>query len=301
MEDHRLRAFCLVFEMKSFSKAAEAKLLTQSAMSHLIKNLEGELGVKLFERYGKTVVPTPAGRLFYEDAKKILAQYKVMENNMHALAGNVRGPLHIGANATAAAYLLPQVFYSYCSAYPEVQIELTTSSTETIMQNMKNGEMDVGIIEGSLKDSPESLETIATDEIVVIAADTTPLAQKADVGLQDVLSQPLIMPKPGSGTRIVIDDFFRSKKIGPENLKIVMTIGDPGVTVQMVKAGIGISFVSKWSAFEAVREGSVRLLPLRGSKLLRRFYMISLRKESSTFAAESFAKFIRGFRFFVPF
>ena len=69
----------------------------------------------------------------------------------------------------------------------------------------------------------------------------------------------------------------------------------------LVKAGIGISFVSKWSAFEAVREGSVRLLPLTGPKLQRRFYMISPRKESATFVADSFANFIREFRFFVPF
>ena len=301
MEDHRLRAFCLVFEMKSFSKAAEAKLLTQSAMSHLIKNLEGELGVRLFDRYGKAVVPTQAGRLFYEDAKKILAQYRVMENNMYSLAGKVRGPLHIGASATAASYLLPQVFYSYCRQHPAVHIELTIGSTEKIMQDIKNGEMEIGIIEGSLRDFPESLETIASDEIVVIASDNTPLARKANVSLQDLLSQPLIMPESGSGTRTFVNDFFRSKKIRPENLNIIMTIGEPGIIVQMVKAGIGISFVSKWSAFEAVREGSVRLLPLTGPKLQRRFYMISPRKESATFVADSFVNFIREFRFFTPF
>jgi DNA-binding transcriptional LysR family regulator len=66
MEDHRLKAFCLVFEMKSFSKAAEAKFMSQSAMSHLIKNLEEELGVKLFSRQGKAVVPTAMERLFYD-------------------------------------------------------------------------------------------------------------------------------------------------------------------------------------------------------------------------------------------
>ena len=72
MEDHRLKAFCLVYELKSFSKAAAAKFMTQSAMSHLIKNLEEELGVKLLNRQGKTVLPTTAGSTFYSHAKKIL-------------------------------------------------------------------------------------------------------------------------------------------------------------------------------------------------------------------------------------
>jgi DNA-binding transcriptional LysR family regulator len=161
--------------------------------------------------------------------------------------------------------------------------------------------MEIGIIEGSLRDFPESLETIASDEIVVIASDNNPLSRKAKVGLQDLLSQPLIMPEAGSGTRTFIDDFFRSKKIGPENLNIVMTVGDPGLIVQMVKAGIGISFVSKWTAFEAVKEGSVRLLHLAGAKLQRKFYMTTLKKESAPFVADSFANFIREFRFFIPF
>jgi len=300
MEDHRLKAFCLVFEMRSFSKAAEAKLLTQSAMSHLIKNLERELGVKLFGRYGKVVVPTPAGRLFYEDAKKILSHYKDMENKISSLAGKVRGPLHIGASATAASYLLPQVFYGYCRQHPSVQIALTIDSTEKVLLRMKNGEIEIGVIEGSLRDFPESAETIAADEIVVIAPDNSPLAGKSNVSLQDLLSQPLIMPEAGSGTRSFIDDFFRSRKISPELLNIVMTMGDPGLIIQMVKAGLGISFVSKWAAFQAVKEGSVRLLRLQGPKLLRKFYIVSLKKESATCVSDSFFKFIKEFRFFIP-
>src|SRR4030066_1512877 len=104
MEDHRLKAFCLVIEMKSFSKAAEAKFMTQSAMSHLIKNLEDEMGVKLLNRSGKTVTPTPAGRLLYDHAKKILDDYKVMENGIYNLVKKVKGLLYIGATTTVATY-----------------------------------------------------------------------------------------------------------------------------------------------------------------------------------------------------
>src|SRR5512147_2494038 len=113
MEDHRLKAFCLVCELKSFSKAAAAKFMTQSAMSHLIKNLEGELGVKLLNRQGKTVLPTAAGRTFYSNAKKILDQYKTMGNAVYAAASIVKGPLSLGATTTISTYLLPQVFYSF--------------------------------------------------------------------------------------------------------------------------------------------------------------------------------------------
>src|SRR5512135_1923344 len=113
MEDHRLKAFCLIVETKSFSKAAEAKFMTQSAMSHLIKNLEDDFGMKLLIRKGKNIVPTPAGRILYDHAQQILTQYKRMENDLYASANKVKGLLSIGASATAATYLLPQVFYDF--------------------------------------------------------------------------------------------------------------------------------------------------------------------------------------------
>src|SRR4030066_1504820 len=113
MEDHRLKAFCLVIEMKSFSKAAEAKFMSQSAMSHLIKNLEDELGVKLLNRQAKMVTPTLAGRLFYDYAMQILGLYKKMEHDVYDLVHKVKGPLTIGASPTVQPDFLPQVFYSF--------------------------------------------------------------------------------------------------------------------------------------------------------------------------------------------
>src|SRR4030042_6182945 len=105
MEDHRLKAFCLVVEMKSFSKAAEAKFMTQSAMSHLIKSLEDELGVKLLIRHARNVTPTPAGRIFFKHAKQILDHYKKMGNDIFTHVHKVKGPLSIVASTTVATYL----------------------------------------------------------------------------------------------------------------------------------------------------------------------------------------------------
>src|SRR3990172_11454914 len=178
MEDHRLKAFCLVVEMKSFSKAAEAKFMTQSAMSHLIRNLEDELGVKLLEREAKTVTPTPAGRLFYDYSKKILEIYKKMENDVYSLVNKVKGPLYIGAGPTAATYLLPQVFYSFSKDYPEVQIKVSVSNTESIIDHLYAGIIDIGIVEGNIKKTTITIEEIAEDEMVIIASDENPLTKK---------------------------------------------------------------------------------------------------------------------------
>ncbi len=301
MEDHRLKAFCLVFEMKSFSKAAAAKLMSQSAMSHLIKNLEEELGVKLLTRQGKTVTPTSMGRLFYEHARKILEQYKNFENALNTAAGLIKGPLHLGAGATVSSNLLPQVFYSFSREYPEIQIELSVSSEDRIVSDLLEGMVEFGIIQGSIKNPVIIAQEIADDEIVIIASEDNPLVKKKTVTAADLESQRFIMPDIGSGTREFADELFREAGIDPERIKISMTIGSPELITQLVRAGAGISLVSKWSIFGAIKEGSIRLLNLRGGRIRRKFYLISMEREPSTAATRAFADFIKKYRFFVPF
>ena len=301
MEDHRLKAFCLVIEMKSFSKAAEAKFITQSAMSHLIKNLEDELGVKLINRKGKALTPTPAGRIFYEHAKQILKQYNKLKNDIYFAVQKINGQLYIGASNTAAIYLLPQVFYNFSKVYPEVQIELSVSNTERIMHDLHEGKIDIGIVEGEIKDPKVFLEDIAEDEIVIIASEDNPLTKKKSLKPHDLTSQPFIMPEVGSGMREFIDDFFQATNINTKDINILMTLGNPELIVQMVQSGIGISFVSKWSVFKAIKDGSIKLLHISEKKLRRKFYLVSLEGEPSTLVIKTFREFIKGYRFFMPF
>lgn len=287
--------------MRSFSKAAEAKLMSQSAMSHLIKNLEEELDVRLFAREGKTVLPTTMGRLFYEHASKILEQYKNMENDLNAAANLIKGPLHIGASTTVASYLLPQVFYSFSKKYPDIRIELTVSNIEKIIDDLLQGKSEFGIVEGRTKNASIISDEIAEDEIVIIASDDNPLAGKKAVSARDLESERFIMPETGSGTREFVEDLFREAGISPEKIKISMTLGSPELITKMVQAGTGISFVSKWSVFQAIKDGSIRVLKLPGKRLTRKFYLISMEQEPSTAATRAFAEFIRKYRFFVPF
>ncbi len=301
MEDHRLKAFCLIVETGSFSKAAGAKFMTQSAMSHLIRSLEDELGVKLLNRQGKAVTPTPAGRLFYGHAQQILERYKKMEDDIYVFARKVKGPLYIGASTTAATYLLPQVFYSFSRNHPEVRIELSVSNTEQIINKLHEGRIDIGIVEGNIKDARIFSEEIAEDEIVIIASDDNPLAGKKTLTTHDFLSQPFIMPETGSGIREFLDDFLHALKVDPKNIRISMTLGNQELIVQMVQSGMGISFVSKWSVFRAIKDGSVKLLHISNRKLRRKFYLVGLEKEPATMVVRTFREFISGYRFFVPF
>jgi DNA-binding transcriptional LysR family regulator len=301
MEDQRLRAFCLVAEMKSFSKAAEARFLTQSAMSHLIKNLEDELGMKLLIRRGKSVSTTPAGKIFYKRAKQILEQYQVLEDDIYGLVQKIKGPLNIGASITTAIYLLPQVLYEFSKKYPEVQINLKILNTEKIINELFNGDIDYGLAEGSIKDGHLFKTEIADDEIVLIASEDNPLTKKKIVKPKDLISQKFIMSEAGSGTREFIEEFLSSHKINIRKIHILMTLDNPELIIRMVQSGLGIAFVSKWSAFTALKEDSVKLLKLAAKRLQRKFYLISLDHKPDTIITKTFFGFIRKYKFFIPF
>ena len=301
MEDSRLKAFCLIVEMKSFSKAAEAAFVTQSAMSHLIKNLEDELGGKLLNRSGKTVTPTSAGKILYEHAKKILEDYRAMENDVYNVVKRIKGPLYLGASTTVSKYLLPQVLYDFSKNFPEVQINLSVSSTEKMISELHQGGIDIAIVEGNIGDKKIVFKEIARDEIVLITSDNNILTKKKSVTPEDLLHQPYIMPEAGSGMREFIDEFLNMMKIDLQDINVIMTLSDPELIVRLVQSGIGIAFVSKWSIFKTMTDETIKLLKISRKRLYRKIYLIGLNKELSTMAARTFLEFVKGYRFFIPF
>jgi DNA-binding transcriptional LysR family regulator len=301
MEDHRLRSFCLVVEMKSFSRAARAKRVTQSAMSHLIKNLEEELGIQLLRREGREVTPTSPGRVFYEHAKNILEDYARMGHELSTSVRAIRGSLCLGASRTPASHLLPQVIYNFTKVHPDIQIDLVVSNTDSVIQSLREGRIDMGIVEGNINDNKILAEAMTEDEVVIIAPEDHILVQKKAVTVQDLTTQTFILPEPGSGTRELVDDFFRRVGVDSKKIKVRMTLDSPELIVQMVQAGIGVAFASKWSVFTAVKEGTVKLLRMPNKKIKRHFYLIGIERGSVSVSAKTFKEFIKQYRFFAPF
>jgi DNA-binding transcriptional LysR family regulator len=109
------------------------------------------------------------------------------------------------------------------------------------------------------------------------------------------------MPETGSGIREFTDDLLRGLRIDPKDISVLMTIGNTELIVQLVQYGMGISFVSKWAVFKALKDESIKVLKLSGKRLQRKFYIVTAEKEPTTIAAKTFAKFVKGFRFFIPF
>jgi len=275
--------------------------MTQSAMSRLVKNLEDELGVTLLYRKGKAAVPTPEGRLFYEHAKRILDEYSQMKQDISMATQAAKSTLRLGGSALPAAYLLPQVIYDFSRAHPDISIDLAVYKTSDVFRDLRDGKIDVGIVEGTSIDDAFSAVTIAEDEVVIIASENHHLAKKKKITLQDLAAEPFILPELGSQTRVLADAFFREAGLDAKHLKIRMTLESPELIVQMVQAGLGIAFASKWSVLTAVKEGTVKLLRVSGGKMMRSIYLVSIIREMTPNAVKIFSEFIKGHRFVMPF
>ena len=303
MEDHRLRSYCLVVENKSFSRAALSKHITQSAMSRLVKNLENELGVKLLHRAGKAVVPTSEGRLFYEQAKKILEEYEKIERELLAAAEESKMSLRLGASIVPALYMLPQVIYNFSRSHVGIRIDLSVSRTEDVLRGLHNNKIELGIIDEFVSDQAFFRETVTEDEIVIIAPEDHHLSKKKMVTIQNLSSETFILPEQGTSTREQIDTFLRDAGLDTRRIKISVTVGNPDLIVQMVQAVLGIAFASKWSAFKAVKEGTVQQLRVTSKTMKRDFYLIGLASDSvaTTNLAIAFREFLKQYRFFAPF
>ena len=301
MEDHRLRSYCLVVETRSFSRAAQAKHVTQSAMSRLIKGLEDELGVTLLHRKGKVIMPTAEGRLFYEHSQKILAEYSLMEQSIGLASAASKSVLRLGISRTPAVRLLPQVIYDFSKAHAGIKLELSVCRTASVQRDLRDGKIDIALVEGPIIDQAFAADAIAEDSVVVIAPENHPLTKKKRVTPRDLIAESVILPDRGSETRELIDKFFREAGIDPKHIRSSMTIGSPELIVQMVQAGMGIAFASKWSVFAAVKDGTVKLLKTSGRKLKRHFYLVSSDKGTLSATATAFREFIKKHSFFIPF
>jgi LysR family transcriptional regulator, transcriptional activator of the cysJI operon len=301
MEDHKLQIFCAVIENESFSKAAEAKCLTQSAISHLVKGLEKNLGTTLIYRHTHAVKPTPAGEVFYRHAKKILSGYKRLSEDIYELLHKVKGPLHIGADFTTAVYLLPQLIYQFNLIYNEVIFQVSIKNPEEMVRELDSAEIDFAITVETLPERFRFEENLVEDEMVLIGPENHPFAGRTRILSIEISRFPFVLVGSSTEKPGFADTFFHKIGIDPKSLKIVMITESQNLAIKMVKYGIGLSVVSKWAVFRDVREGAVIILNASQDKILRKFKMIRLEKIPITAAAKAFLQFTRNYSFFVPF
>jgi DNA-binding transcriptional LysR family regulator len=231
----QLRAFADVIELGSFSAAAERLNLTQPAVSQQVKQLERRFALKLIERVGRKVTPTPAGIELMAHARRLEA---VMAGALDAMARHATGALgrvRIGTGATACIHLLPPVLRDLRGRLPSLEIAVSTGNTAHILKLLEDNALDVGLVTLPARGRALSITPVLEDEFVAIASpDAPPLPRRVTPAV--LAARPLVLYESGAQTRRIVDQWFGRRS---SSFKPVMELGSVEAIKELVGAGLG--------------------------------------------------------------
>ena len=276
MEPIRLRVFRIVAEELSFTRAAERLFLTQPAVTMQIKNLEEDIGLRLFDRTGQKIALTVAGRTLLAYACTIAELCAEAEQKLAALKGETRGQLALGASTTIAQYLLPRLAGDFLAAFPAIQLSILSGNTAEVVGALLEGRIGLGLIEGPPGRSDVRCTTFVEDEILLVVPPSHEWAAVGSVDSAALKEARIILRERGSGTRQVVEDALRKARLDVKKLHIALDLDSTESIKSAIAAGIGIGFVSRWALGKEVALGLLRTVPVKGLRIRREFQFVTL-------------------------
>src|ERR1700687_5742671 len=235
-----LATFLEVAKLGSFSRAGQKVFRSQSAVSAQIRQLEQAYGDRLLDRTGKDVTLTPAGRVLFAYAERMLQMRDESQLAVADQGSTPRGTITVGANEATCLYVLPDVFAKYCSLYPGVQISIYRNFSYKIVEKLENGTIDVGIVTLPVKSASLRTHSIFRDQLMLMVSQQNPLAKHDVVSIEEIAKQPILLPKTGY-TRRLMDKLFRPFV---NQLQIQMELPSVGMINSFVAASLGVSLIS---------------------------------------------------------
>ncbi|PHM75143.1 DNA-binding transcriptional regulator YeiE [Xenorhabdus kozodoii] len=267
----QLEIFAEVLKSGSTTQASQQLALSQSAVSASLTDLEGQLGVQLFDRVGKRLVTNEHGRLLYPKALALLEQAGEIEQ----LFKLELGALRLAASSTIGNYMLPEMLARYRQDYPETPLELNISNTGDVIKSVAEFRVDLGLIEGLCHDPELITQPWMKDELIIFSAPGSPLLQH-ELKIEDLIKAPWILREKGSGTREVLDHLLFSQL---PRFNIAMELGNSEAIKHAVQYGMGISCLSRRVVQEQLKNGTLSELVIPGLSLNRTLYLIYHRQK----------------------
>lgn len=293
MELRKLEVFCKVVELRSFTRSAEAVLLSQPTVSEHIRSLEEELGQKLIDRMGREVEPTPVGRLLYTYAVRILRIQRDALQAVEQYGGKLVGRIMLGSSTIPGTFILPGLIGQFRGRYPSIQATLRIAGSQRIAAQILDGELEIGVV--GARWAEKGLEWIRhfEDRLTLVVSAGHRWAGRQEVALEELTAEPFIMRESESGTRKVMEQILEDHGIRTASLMEVAEIGSTAAVIEAVRSGLGVSVLSARAVEREVRAGSLAAISIKGVRLERPFYLIRRRNRELSPAAAVFWSYLQ--------
>ncbi len=293
MDLWQLHIFCKVIELKSFSLAAKVVHLSQPTVSSHIKDLEDHFGCRLIDRLARSAVPTKAGELLYQYARKMIALRDETEAALAEFQGNIKGRLVIGGSTIPGVYILPSLVGGFVEQYPDVRLSLSISDTDQILADIVSGNLEAGIVGAAAADRNLQQEKLLADELCLVVPPRHRWADRDRIDIEALLAEPFIIRESGSGTLKSFAESLVRRGRAIEELKVIAEMGSTAAVIQGVKSGIGLSVISRIAVAEELTAGRLHALAITGLDLNRHFYLTTHKYRSGSPAARAFIRYLR--------
>ena len=287
----QLRIFIAVAEREHVTQAAHDLHLTQSAVSSAITALEGRYAIKLFDRIGRRIALTDAGRTFLGEARAILVRAADGEAVLSDLADFRRGELAIAASQTIGTYWIPRVIQAFTTSYPGIRVTLELGNTEFVAARLREGAALIGFVEGPVDEPSLAVDYLFEDELVLVAATADPWLAGGGGMMERLRSAHWVLREKGSGTRVALEQALAHYGLSAADIDVALELPSNETVRTAVEAAAGVTILSRMVAGAALKAGALAQLetPLPG----RGFHALRHRERYFGRAAAAFVDLVR--------
>ncbi|WP_322516332.1 LysR family transcriptional regulator [Rhodopseudomonas palustris] len=220
----QLRIFIAVAEQQHMTRAASGLNLTQSATSAAIAALEARYDVKLFDRVGRGIVLTQAGRDFLGEARAVVTRARAAAQALDDIAGLKRGALNLAASQTIGNYWLPPRLLAFQRSYPGIALQVTIANTEQVALAVREGRADLGLVEGEVDDPLLTGDRVDGDSLAIVVGKQHQWASAKRISANRLTSTGWVLRERGSGTRSMFEASLRGAGVDPSSLDVKLEL-----------------------------------------------------------------------------
>lgn len=287
-----LHTFLLATELGSFTRAAAALGVTQAAVSQQVAALEKELSTLLFQRTGRAVTPTEAGRQLYDYARRIVDLATEARNAITGTQTVVDGVSKVAASTVPSEWLLPDLLVPFQRLYPQVQTLVRVSESASAIRAVELSEADVGVVGELPRATSLQVQAIARDELSLVIAPHHALVAARTMTLEELCREPLIVREANSGSRRCVEEALSRADVSPDQLNTCLEVNSNKAIRALVERGVAVAFLSTRAISRDIEDRRLVPIKMEGVVAQRCLYAIADPQRLPTLAARAFLEFL---------
>lgn len=273
MITQRLKTLLKVVELKNYSKAAEVLNLTQPAVSMHIKQLEDELGVKIFRRTNHNVELTQEGEIVAKYATRLNNMYANLQQSLEDHHLNIKR-LNIGLTPSAESSVISRILAKYSLEKEGLHITIFSDTIKNLYTKLKNFEIDVAFVDGKIVDDHLKYILLDTDSLVLAVANNNPLSNKKIISIQDLKKEKLILRSEESGTTELFETQLQSIGESIHNFEVMMQIDNIAMIKDLVRNNYGVSILAKSTCLRDLEKNHFKSVSIENLSMIRELNIV---------------------------